>query len=68
MDGSQEGVETEDHQEEGVGETGKCTSNYLITSSAVFVLSAQIAVNVSMFAGCQMHQVVGGVAMLTPNL
>lgn len=42
--------------------------NYLITSSAVVVLSAQIAVNVSMFAGCQMHQVVGGVAMLTPNL
>lgn len=42
--------------------------NYLIMSSAVVVLSAQIAVNVSMFASCQMHQVVGGVAMLTHNL
>lgn len=25
MDGSQEVAETEDHQEEGVGETGECT-------------------------------------------
>lgn len=51
VDGSHGVVETEDHQEEGVGGTGECTLFIFlqlneILSSAFVVLSAKIAINV----------------------